>query len=94
MRKITPKTHKGMMDSPVKTEDKPVYPSFRIELVYLPEAKKWEIDKFYKIKLGLKMTGISISRYQNDAEFEIHEIGIGGGKENKEEKEYEEEDKK
>lgn len=80
------------MDSPVKTEDKPVYPTFRIELVHLPEAKKWEIGKEYTLKFKLKMTGISISRYQNDAEFEIHELGIIGG--GKDEKENEEEEKK
>lgn len=65
-----------MMDTPVKMEEKPIYPNFRIELVHLPEAKKWEIGKEYTISLKLKMTGLSISRYQNDAEFEIHAIGI------------------
>jgi len=68
-----------MMDMPAKTESKPIYPSFRIELIHLPEAKKWEIGKEYKITLKLKMTGISISRYQNDSEFEIHAIGIDKG---------------
>ena len=70
-----------MMDTPMKdsTEDKPIYPNFRIELVHLPEAKKWEIGQEYTITMKLKMVGISISRYQNDAEFEIHEIGIGKG---------------
>lgn len=65
-----------MMDSPAKVSEKPIYPNFRIELVHLPEAKKWEIGEEYTITLKLKMTGISISRYQNDAEFEIHAIGI------------------
>ena len=74
------------MDMPAKTEAKPIHPSFRIELIHLPEAKKWEIGKEYKIALKLKMTGISISRYQNDAEFEIHAIGIGSSH-NEEEKE-------
>ena len=67
-----------MMDTPVKTEDKPIYPSFRIELSHLPEAKKWDIGKEYTLTLKLKMIGLSMSRYQNDAEFEIHMLGIGG----------------
>lgn len=79
-----------MICSPsTKMEDKPIYPHFRIELTHLPEAKKWEIGKEYTIKMGLKMTGISISRYQNDAEFEIHEIGIEGAEEKKEKEEKE-----
>jgi len=85
MRKIIPKTNTNMMDMPAKTESKPIYPSFRIELIHLPEAKKWEIGKEYKITLKLKMTGISISRYQNDSEFEIHAIGIGKDDNEKEE---------
>ena len=73
-----------MCDVPCNTmEDKPIYPSLRMELTHLPEAKKWEIGKEYTITLKLKMTGISISRYQNDAEFEIHELGIDGEKEEK-----------
>lgn len=73
-----------MCDVPCSTmEDKPIYPSLRMELTHLPEAKKWEIGKEYTITLKLKMTGISISRYQNDAEFEIHELGIDGQKEEK-----------
>lgn len=63
-----------MMEGPAKTDSKKFYPRFRIELAHLPEAKKWEIGKEYTIGLKLKMTGISISRFQNDAEFDI--IGI------------------
>lgn len=74
MRTIKPKTHEMMMEGPAKTDTKKFYPRFRIELVHLPEAKKWDIGKEYSVALKLKMTGISISRFQNDAEFDI--IGI------------------
>lgn len=64
-----------MMEGPAKiADDKKFFPNFRIELVHLPEAKKWDIGKEYTIALKLKMTGVSISRYQNDASFDI--IGI------------------
>ena len=63
-----------MDDTPVKFEDRKVFPRFRIELIHLPEAKKWDIGKEYTVTLKLKMTGISISKFQNDSEFDI--IGI------------------
>ena len=85
MRKIEPKKYEGITNTPAKVSEKPVYPNFRIELVHLPEAKKWEIGDEYTVILKLKMTGISISRYQNDAEFDIHEIGIGENPKKKEE---------
>ena len=77
MRKINPKKDKEMWDSPRASMEKPQYPRFRIELTHLPEAKKWDIGKEYEVSLKLKMTGISISRYQNNAEFDIVEIGVG-----------------
>jgi len=74
MRKIIPKTNKEM-DVPVSSnEERKYYPQFRIELVHLPEAKKWDIGTEYTMTLKVKMTGISISRFQNNAEFDI--IGI------------------
>ena len=76
MRKINPKTPEGLSDKPFN-RDRKIFPHFRIELSHLPEAKKWEIGKSYTVTLGLKMTGLSISRFQNDSEFEIHSIGVG-----------------
>lgn len=71
LRKIKPKKEKLMTDGPAEVSDKGIFPRFRIELVHLPEAKKWDIGKEYTVTLKLKMTGISISRFQNDAEFDI-----------------------
>jgi hypothetical protein len=78
MTKIVPK-EVGMMNrtlSPSASENAPQYPMFRIELQHLPEAKKWEVGKEYQVTLDLKMVGKSISRLQNDAEFEIHGIEV------------------
>ncbi len=74
MRKIVPKTEDHVFPRSKDGESKKVFPRFRIELTHLPEAKKWDIGKEYTITLKLKMTGISISRFQNDSEFDI--IGI------------------
>ena len=74
MRKIKAKTDKMMTDSPAKVNEKPYYPTFRIDLDHIPEAKKWEINNHYKITMDVKMVGISQSKYQNDSEFEIREI--------------------
>lgn len=55
-------------------ESEPRYPSIRIDLQHIPEAKKWKVGETYKVSMMLKMTGISQSRFDNSAEFEIHEI--------------------
>lgn len=77
IKKITPKTSKSMIAS--EKGPTPVFPHLRIELEQLPEAKKWEVGKEYTIELQLKMTGISISRFQNDVEFDI--VGMSDGEE-------------
>lgn len=75
MRKIKPKSDKQMMEGPSEvSSEKKYYPRLRIELVHLPEAKKWKLEKEYTIALKVKMTGLSISRFQNDAEFDIMAI--------------------
>lgn len=74
MRKIVPKDEKPMTDTPSVSSDRPIYPYFRIELQHLPEAKKWDVGKEGVIAIKYKLVGKSISRYQNDVEFEIHGI--------------------
>lgn len=69
------------MIGPSTKDEKPIYPSFRVELQHLPEAKECKPGDECEIHMKVKMTGLSISRYQNDSEFEIHEIGMVKGKE-------------
>ena len=76
MRKIIPKERESL-GCHEKRKDKKYYPMFRIDIKHMPEAKKWDLDKEYTVKLKLKMVGISQSQYQNDSEFEI--IGIDPG---------------
>lgn len=76
MRKITPKVDEYMTDGPVgpsksKKEPTKIYPRLRLEHQFFPETKKWEVGKEYKIELKVKMTGLSISKFQNDSEFDI-----------------------
>jgi hypothetical protein len=78
IKKITPKKNRSMIECSEKGPS-PTYPHLRVELEHLPEAKKWDIGKEYTIELQLKMTGISISRFQNDVEFDI--VGMSDGKE-------------
>jgi len=77
-RKIKPKSFDELGESPSKRENRKSFPRFRIELTHLPEAKKWEIGKEYIVTLKIKQTGISISRFQNDAEFDITAIDPQG----------------
>ena len=74
MRKIKPEKMEGMKEM----ASKPMYPHFSIGLMHLPEAKKWEIGKKYKIALELKMNSLSIDKMMGEehghAGFDI--IGI------------------
>lgn len=84
MRKIKPKQDDYMLggSKPMRPEKSPPrYPTMRLDLDTIPEAKKWDISKAgsedgpeYIIELKVKMTGISQSRYDNSAEFELREI--------------------
>lgn len=77
MRKIKPKTDKYMEPSVAglkKGESKPVYPTVRIDLEHIPEAKDWKVGNTYRIEMEVKMTGISQSRFDNSSEFEIRKI--------------------
>lgn len=90
MRKITPKTDKYMIGGigpSKKGESKPIYPTIRIDLEHIPEAKNWKLGKMYKLELGLKLIGLSQSQYNNSTEFEIHEIESESSKDEDDEKE-------
>lgn len=79
MRDIKPKVDEMMIgchDGPNKKEERKTYPHIRMEHQFFPETKKWEVGKEYTVTLKLKMTGISISRYQNDSEFDITGIEV------------------
>ncbi len=59
-----------------KGESKKVFPTLRLQHDFFPEAKEWKVGKKYEVKLILKQTGLSISKFQNDSEFEI--VGFEG----------------
>lgn len=89
MHKIKPKVDEMMESSPSvgtakKSEPKKSYPHLRLEHDFFPETKKWEVGKEYTISLKLKMTGLSIAKYQNDAEFDIIEADMNSAEEEKE----------
>jgi len=74
MRKIEPKIEQcGLDRSCNKEKDGPkkIYPHLRLEHQLFPETKKWKVGKEYKIEMMVKMTGLSIARFQNDSEFDI-----------------------
>ena len=84
MRKIEPKVDEIMVDrcdGPKTKESKKTYPYIRMEHQFFPETKKWGVGKEYTVKMKVKMTGISISKYQNDSEFDIVEFDSGDKKE-------------
>jgi len=70
-RKINPK-------KPIEAEAplRENYPLFSLSLESLPEAKKWDIGKTYRIALELKMTGLDIEESYGNARFNIRKIAI------------------
>ena len=75
LRKIEPKTdefmHGEVVGKSPKKESKKIFPHLRLEHRFFPETKKWGVEKEYTVTLKLKMTGLSISRFQNDSDFDI-----------------------
>lgn len=84
LRKVKPKKWGVEMGKPSDVH----YPSFNIDTMHLPEAKKWEVGKTYKIVLEVKQTSINESKGGGSVGFDIMGIGVmdGKGMENKKEK--------
>jgi hypothetical protein len=75
MRKVKPKQDEYAVGPSLKNKkSEPRYPTVRLDLDTIPEAKDWKIGKSYRIEMEVKMTGISQSRFDNSAEFEIRAI--------------------
>lgn len=92
MRKIEPKVdeYMGCEVGPSKSSKKEptkTYPRLRLEHQFFPEVKKWDVEKEYTITLKVKMTGLSISKFQNDSEFDIVGFETGEKSEKEEKKE-------
>ena len=85
MRKVKPKTDEYAIGPSLKTKkSEPRYPTIRLDLETVPEAKDWKIGKTYRIEMEVKMTGISQSRFDNSAEFEVRAIEADDGAEDTE----------
>lgn len=95
MRKVEPKTDDYMLGGmgPMKQKkSEPRYPTIRLELDTLPEAKDWKVGESYHLEMEVKMVGISQSRFDNSAEFEIRQIGTEDQEENDDEDDESNED--
>ena len=96
MKKIIPRTDEYMESGPISgspkkgKEPKKYYPTIDIKHEFIPETKDWEVEKFYNVTFRLKMIGLSVSKFRNDSEFEIHGYDIvdnqGKGSDYKEDK--------
>lgn len=91
MIKITPKENEYDCCSSKGEKPKKFYPNFRARHEFFPETKYWKVGKTYKIEMEVKMTGLSISKMQNDSEFDIiaYDLGESKGEDKKEEKKKE-----
>ena len=59
-----------------KKKSEKIYPKFEVRHEYMPDAKDLEVGDYYELKMKVKVVGLSISKYRNDTEFEIHEYDI------------------
>lgn len=75
MRKIVPKKDEYAIGGSLKrAEAKPVYPTVRMDLKHVPEAKDMKIGDMAHIKMHAKLTGLNQGRFDHSAEYEIHAI--------------------
>jgi hypothetical protein len=79
MRKIIPKQDEFSSPSTVrgplkKEKSKPIYPTVRMDLQHLPEAKDMKLGDMAHIGMHAKLTGLNQGRFDHSAEFEIHAI--------------------
>jgi len=77
MRKIKPKSYDNGLAAPSKeARSKKVYPTIRFDLEHVPEAKDMKVGDKYSMRVHGKVAGVSQSRFQNDAEFEVHKMEL------------------
>ncbi|HDY66391.1 MAG TPA: hypothetical protein ENH85_01220 [Candidatus Scalindua sp.] len=70
LKKITPET-----PSDFKAEvNKKYYPSFSVKLKDIPEAKKWEIGKNYKLTIEVRQKGLRETEKVSEVDFEVRKI--------------------
>ena len=81
MREIKPKIIKPIADSPTSRK---IYPTLRIDLKNLPEAKKWNIGKTYKLYSEAELKGLVMDEFTNEATFNIKGIKVLSNKQTKE----------
>lgn len=90
MRNVKPKQDEYTVGPSLKTKKSPPrYPTVRLDLDTVPEAKDWKVGKTYGLEMVVKMVGLSQSRFDNSAEFEIRKIGTEDAKESEDEEKEE-----
>lgn len=74
-RKLKPDTEKEIAE---ESPSRRMWPSFHIGIDHLPEAKKWDMGKTYRLALEVEMTGLNIEEKEkySDARFDIKGIAI------------------
>ena len=73
---IKPKVNEFLEGPALSKRKEPVkiFPHVTMRHEFFPETKKWEVGKEYIVTLKLKMTGLSISKFSNESDFDI--IGV------------------
>lgn len=72
LKKVKPESHDGDM---IKANEK-FYPTVQFDFQTLPEAKKWEVGKTYRIELDIKQTSLHENKHGGGAGFEIRGIKV------------------
>ena len=80
MKKVEPKKEKYMTSGGKEAAEKPSYPTIRVPLEHLPDAKKCELGDMCHVGIMGKVVSLSQSRFDKSVEFEMHEVGMEMGK--------------
>jgi len=70
LKNVTPETY-GVKEMPKK-----YYPTFTLKIDDIPEAKKWEVGKTYKIQLEVKQHSMQMDEHEGRVTFEVHKVKV------------------
>lgn len=74
MRKVEPKKSSEEYGPLRHKGNEKIYPKLRIDLKHLPEAEDYKLGESHEIHIKGKLTSLSKSKFQNEAEFDITHI--------------------
>ena len=73
LKKVTPEKWGGVEASPSKKVEEH-YPSFTLKLQDIPEAKKWDIGKTYRLEIEVELKSMRADEKESTAGFDVKKV--------------------